>query len=151
MARFTHSFIVESDIGKVWKFYTNINHLIKITPQNMRLEILETEGDDIREGAECTLQARILTRSRWSSKITRLEPYEYVDEMSGGAFRSWKHLHRFRSAGQNKTEVIDQIEFELPFGVLGRAFEPYALRKLGEVFDYRKRATIRELSQKSQV
>ena len=151
MAQFTHSFTVDSEIETVWRFYTDISHLKKITPEKMGLEILKADGQEIRQGAKCTLEANIFGRSRWQAKITRLEPYEYVDEMSGGRFKSWRHLHRFRSAGSGKTEIIDEIDFELPLGYLGRLFERYALKSLAEVFDYRKRATIQELCHNSQV
>ncbi len=114
----------------------------------MSLTILSSDGSAIREGAECEFEATIVGRSRWRSKITHMKPYEYIDEMTGGIFKSWKHLHRFVRLGNQVTEVEDQIDFELPFGPLGRAFEPLASRRLTQVFEYRKTATISELGSK---
>lgn len=108
----------------------------------MHLEILRRDGNAIVEGAECEIEAAILMRTRWRSKITHFKPYEYVDEMTGGMFKSWRHLHRFAKVGENKTEVVDQIDFELPFGILGKIFESYAERRLDKVFQYRETATI---------
>jgi ligand-binding SRPBCC domain-containing protein len=58
---------------------------------------------------------------------TFLKAYEYVDEMLVGQFKKWRHLHKFRNIDGKQTEIIDEIEFELPYGILGKLFEGYAL------------------------
>ncbi len=63
----------------------------------------------------------------WHSKVTFLKAYEYVDEMLVGQFKKWRHLHKFRNIDGKQTEIIDEIEFELPYGILGKLFEGYAL------------------------
>ena len=55
----------------------------------------------------------------WHSKITFLKKYEYIDEMLAGPFKKWRHLHKFHSIDGKQTEIIDEIEFELPYGILG--------------------------------
>jgi ligand-binding SRPBCC domain-containing protein len=37
-----------------------------------------------------------------------------------------------------QTEVIDEVEFELPFSILGKLFEGYAYKQLQNTFEYRK-------------
>src|SRR5215207_8083420 len=44
-----------------------------------------------------------------------------------------------------KTEVVDQVDFELPYGILGKLFEGYAYNQLRKIFDHRKIATIKNL------
>jgi hypothetical protein len=41
--------------------------------------------------------------------------------------------------------VIDEIDFELQYGFLGRMFEGYAYRQLEQIFEHRKQATIKAL------
>jgi len=78
--------------------------------------------------------------------ITSLKPYEYVDEMLSGPFKKWKHLHKFHDLDHGqKTEVVDQVDFELPYGILGKLFEGYAYSQLRKIFDHRKIATIKNL------
>jgi ligand-binding SRPBCC domain-containing protein len=84
----------------------------------------------------------------WHSKITFLKAYEYVDEMLAGQFNKWRHLHKFRSIDGKQTEIIDEIEFELPYGILGKLFEGYAYKQLHNIFEYRKIATVKELENK---
>ena len=46
---------------------------------------------------------------------------------------------------QKQTEVIDEIDFELPYNAVGKLFEGYVNRRLEKFFDYRKAATIKSL------
>jgi len=90
-------------------------------------------------------------RTKWHSKITSCSvsshQCEYVDEMLTGPFKKWRHLHKFNDSDNSKTqtEVIDEIDFELPCGRIGKLFDGYAYRKLQKLFYYRKLATIRAL------
>jgi ligand-binding SRPBCC domain-containing protein len=143
--RFRHAFIIKCSIERVWDFYTDIKHLEFITPTEMQLRIIRATSQRLGEGAEVWLSGKLVTRSTWHSKVTYLKPYEYVDEMLSGRFKTWRHLHRFRKVGEDQTEVIDEIEFELPYGMLGKVFERYACRQLRSVFTHRREATIRAL------
>lgn len=145
MRTFRHNFTVTADIEKVWKFYTDINHLKIISPPQMQIQLVKSTHQQLVAGSEVWLTGILLTRSNWHSKITKLAPYEYVDEMLTGRFRIWKHLHAFRKLGDKTTEVIDEIDFELHYGWLGRLFEGYAYSQLEKIFEHRKQATIKAL------
>lgn len=59
-------------------------------------------------------------RQSLTSKITEFEyPLYFVDEMLSGAFKSFRHEHRF-TAHYDKTLMADIFIFESPFGILGR-------------------------------
>jgi ligand-binding SRPBCC domain-containing protein len=142
MKKFRHSFIVDAEIERLWEFYTNIKHLEVISPPSLKLEIVKTTHQQLETGSEVWLSGKLLTRSNWHSKITSLSRYEYVDEMISGRFRVWRHVHLFNSLGNKKTEVVDEIEFELHHGLIGRLFEGYVSRQLEKVFAHRKEVTI---------
>jgi ligand-binding SRPBCC domain-containing protein len=55
-------------------------------------------------------------------------PRRFVDEQRKGPFRSFRHEHRFESV-EHGTRLIDDVEFEAPFGVLGRAVERLVLAR----------------------
>ena len=105
------------------------------------MRLIKSTHTVLVEGSEVWLAGKLLTESRWHSRITSLKPYEYVDEMLTGRFKIWKHVHGFRELDDRTTEVIDEIDFELPYGFLGRCFEGYVLRRLEQAFAYRKQAT----------
>lgn len=144
MRTFRHSFTVNADIDRVWEFYTDIGHLSIISPPRMQIRLVKSTHQKIVQGSEVWLTGILLTRSNWHSIITSLAPYEYVDAMLAGRFRVWKHVHAFRKQG-DATEVIDEIDYELHYGLLGRLFEGYVYSQLEKIFAHRKEATKKAL------
>jgi ligand-binding SRPBCC domain-containing protein len=146
---FRQSFIVKSPIEKVWHFYTDIKHLEIITPKEIELKIISTTHQNIVQGQEIWVSGRIFEkirrRMKWHSRITSLKAHEYTDEMLSGPFKKWRHLHRFRDIVGKQTKIIDEVEFELPYGILGMLFEGYAYKQLQNIFEYRKKATVKAL------
>ena len=59
-------------------------------------------------------------RQTLTSKITEFDyPNYFVDEMVSGAFKSFRHEHRFVRQG-GETQMTDIFSFESPLGLLGR-------------------------------
>jgi ligand-binding SRPBCC domain-containing protein len=143
---FRSSFVVDAPIDKVWDFYTDLHHLEVITPKEMDFKIIESSSSQITHGQTASLSGKLLTRITWKTKITSCKPYTYVDEMSKGLFKHWKHTHVFHKINEKQTRITDEIEFELPCGRIGKLFERYAQNRLGKIFVYRQSATIRALS-----
>ncbi|MCD2258985.1 SRPBCC family protein [Psychroserpens luteolus] len=55
-----------------------------------------------------------------TSKITQFDPpYYFVDEMVSGAFKSFKHEHRFQIENDG-TVMVDTFYFQSPFGIFGK-------------------------------
>ena len=83
---------------------------------------------------------------RMTSRITEMEPpSRFVDEQVRGPFRRFRHVHEFSedSAG---SVMVDRIEFEAPFGVVGRAVEKLVLaRYLRNLIESRNRYLAGEL------
>ncbi|MDJ0317363.1 SRPBCC family protein [Arthrobacter antibioticus] len=66
---------------------------------------------------------------RMTSRITQMEaPNYFIDEQVKGPFRKFRHVHEF-SEDTEATTMIDQIEFEAPFGLLGRLVEKLILAR----------------------
>ncbi len=64
-----------------------------------------------------------------TSKITEFErPDYFIDEMTQGAFKSFKHQHRFIET-KGVTEMIDVFEYKSPFGYIGRLVDYLFLKK----------------------
>jgi len=147
---------VNCPIDRVWEFYTDIKHLDIITPREIDLKIINTTSQKLTQGSEIWLEGKIITmisKNKWHSMITSysVSPQQclYVDEMLTGPFKIWRHLHKFydddNNNNQKQTKVIDEIDFELPYGIIGKLFDGYAYRRLEKLFCNRKLATIRAL------
>ena len=150
MRTFKHSFVVNSPIDRVWEFYTDIKHLEIITPAEIELKITKGTSQKLIQGSEFWLEGKLLIfKRRWHSVIRSIKPYQYLDEMLTGPLKKWRHLHKFNdiymNEDQEQTEVIDEVDFELPYGAVGKLFEGYVCKRLEEFFDYRKAATIESL------
>lgn len=64
-----------------------------------------------------------------TSKITEMDLYDYfVDEMIKGNFKSFKHEHSFIEKN-GKTVMIDNLIYEIPFGIFGKFFDWLFLKK----------------------
>jgi ligand-binding SRPBCC domain-containing protein len=120
-----------------------------ITPKEIELKIISTTNQNIVQGQEIWVSGKIFEkirrRMKWHSKITFLKAHEYIDEMLSPPFKKWRKLHRFHSIDGKQTEVIDEVDFELPYGILGKLFEGYAYKQLKNTFEYRKIATVKAL------
>ena len=137
-------------IDRVWEFYTDIKHLEIITPTEIELKITSATSQKLTQGSEFWLEGKLMiSKRRWHSIIKSIEPYKYLDEMLTGPLKEWRHLHKFNDINinnnQKQTEVIDEVDFELPYNPVGKLFEGYVSRRLVKFFDYRKAATIKSL------
>ncbi|MGO4709906.1 cell division protein [Chryseobacterium sp. 2TAF14] len=63
-----------------------------------------------------------------TSKIINMKkPYQFTDIMLKGTFKSFKHQHLFKQEGDN-TIMTDILEFESPFGIIGKIFNRIFLK-----------------------
>jgi uncharacterized protein (TIGR01777 family) len=71
---------------------------------------------------------------------------QFVDRLVSGPARRWVHTHRFRSTGPSSSIVEDSVDFEVPFGPLGRCI---VRRQLPTMFAFRHRRTHGDLVRQS--
>ncbi len=77
----------------------------------------------INEGEHVTWQAKHLFKTRMLKiRITKMQiPFFFEDVMEQGDFKKFEHRHHFKPA-QNGTIVIDELEFDSPYGFIGKVF-----------------------------
>jgi ligand-binding SRPBCC domain-containing protein len=82
----------------------------------------------INEGEQVTWQAKHLYKIRlFTSKIIQMElPNYFIDEMIKGDFKSFIHQHHFKQV-TNGTIMIDVLNFETPYGIIGRLLNTFYL------------------------
>ena len=63
-------------------------------------------------------------------EVTAFDLNEMVEiKQNLGFFESWKMTQRFIEREDNKTQLIDEIEYELPLGVIGLFLSDLIIRK----------------------
>jgi ligand-binding SRPBCC domain-containing protein len=66
---------------------------------------------------------------RLTVKITEMEsPASFTDEMVSGAFKRFKHVHRFLEQ-EGMTIMEDEFDYRAPLGLLGRVADVLFLKK----------------------
>ncbi|MGA2673620.1 MAG: SRPBCC family protein [Terracidiphilus sp.] len=82
-------------------------------------------------------------RASWMARITEFEwNSHFCDEQVRGPFALFRHRHGIRTEfrdGVEGTLVSDEIEYELPYGLLGRLGGGILRRKLAQSFAYRQK------------
>jgi ligand-binding SRPBCC domain-containing protein len=122
MAVVESSFLVRAPLKAVWEFHNDPRALPKIMPDLFGLAIEEYD-QPMRAGSRVRLSMGAgPLRRRWVLQVIAHEPpRQFVDEQlpGQGPFKRWRHTHRFEPA-KDGTLILDRIEYELPFGVLGK-------------------------------
>lgn len=85
---------------------------------------------------------------RWIAEHTAYEPGRmFRDEQTSGPFARWVHTHRFEPRSETTSELIDQIEYELPLGGLGSFFGGgFTTSTLERMFAFRHALTLSDLT-----
>lgn len=119
---------INAPIEKVFDLSRDID-LHKLSTQKTKEEAIsgKTEGL-ISLGESVTWRAKHFgVWLKHTSKITEFDkPNYFVDEMTKGAFKSFRHEHRFQEM-KSVTLMTDILEFESPLGFIGRFFNKLVL------------------------
>lgn len=142
-------FIKESPIAappeRVFAFHESPGALEKLTPPWERVEVV-SGGDSIRPGARVVLRTKLgPARLTWVAEHTEYAPpHLFADRQVSGPFASWYHRHHILDDGRGGTLLRDEVDYELPLGLLGRLMGgAFVARKLRRMFDYRHEVTTR--------
>ncbi len=134
--------LAPQSISEVFEVFEDPANLARITPPWLNFQIVSPQPVAMRKGATIEYTIRWLgVPVHWKTRITEYEPpFYFVDEQEQGPYVLWRHRHTFRP-GTNGTLVVDQVEYILPLGPLGRLAHRLLIGKqLREIFEYRQEA-----------
>lgn len=130
--------IIQGPIDRVFDLARSIDTHVATTSKTAEKAVAGRTRGLLGYGESVTWEAKHLGRKqRLKVQITEFDrPNMFVDEMVTGAFRSLRHVHRFKSIAPDQTEMTDEFVFRAPMGPLGiiaeRAFLTGYLRKFVE-------------------
>jgi len=134
--------VVGGDLPAVFGFFKSPLNLEAITPRWLRFRVIHASDPEVREGTRIAYRLRVQGFPlRWESRITEYsENAMFADEQLVGPYRRWYHRHLFHAV-PGGVAIEDVVEYQLPFGLLGRLVHAALVRRqLAEIFDYRTRA-----------
>jgi ligand-binding SRPBCC domain-containing protein len=130
---------VPRPLAEVFDFFSKAENLQELTPAFLHFRILSVDPAPVRKGTliKYSLRWRIFP-IRWTTEIIEWEPpYRFVDVQLKGPYKLWHHEHRFVAEG-NGTRIIDEVQYQLPFGVFGSIAHSLKVKKDVEaIFVYR--------------
>lgn len=123
---------------EVFAFFSDARNLELLTPDWLRFHV-QTIPRAIATGVH--IQYRLKWHGiplRWITEITRWNPpHDFEDIQLSGPYKLWHHRHRFQELNGG-TEMIDVVQYALPFGFLGRIAHALQVRRnVEQIFDYR--------------
>jgi ligand-binding SRPBCC domain-containing protein len=145
--RLHHEQLVSRPLAEVADFFSRAENLALLTPPAMRFQLLTPLPLEMRDGTliEYSLRVRGLPL-RW---ISRIEEWQdgagFADRQLRGPYKHWLHRHSF-TAVDGGTKVTDDVEYELPLGLLGELGGLALVRHdLEKSFEFRHAAVARLL------
>jgi ligand-binding SRPBCC domain-containing protein len=139
---------IEAPIERVFDLSRSIN-LHKISTADTQEQVIDGVMTGlINKDESVTWQAKHLFKQRrFSAKITAMEkPFSFTDEMIQGDFKSFYHEHHFKPTN-NGTIMIDVLEFESPYGIVGKLFNSIYLRQYLQHFLLKRNEVIKDYAE----
>jgi len=120
---------IKADIHHVFDLARDIDLHQKSTSKTNEKAIAGRTSGLIEQEETVTWRAKHLGfYQTHTSKIISMEkPNQFTDIMLKGTFKSFKHQHIFKQRGKN-TIMTDILEFESPFGIIGKLFNKFFLK-----------------------
>ncbi|WP_067150722.1 SRPBCC family protein [Pseudotamlana agarivorans] len=121
---------IHSDIKTCFDLARSIDMLKESLKQTKEIPIAGKTTGLISEGEWVSWEANHLgVVQHLTSKIVAFEsPYYFVDEMVLGAFKSYRHEHRFKEKN-GITIMTNTFHFESPLGILGKIINKLFLKR----------------------
>jgi ligand-binding SRPBCC domain-containing protein len=149
MGHFEQSIIIAAPVDVVFHFHDDAKNLLRITPPELRTSIISTEGKPGR-GHRVRLrmwQLGILPVTVLVEFVEYDPPRRLVDVQIEGPFRLWRQTRLFEPV-PGGTRLTDSVEYELPFGLLGRIADRLVVAvQIRKMFSYRQNRTRALLTQ----
>ena len=138
------------DIETAWAFFSIPANLARITPPEMKFtEDSDAANQPVYEGMVLDFHVSPLfgIRMKWQSQITQVNPgRSFTDMQTKGPYRLWRHHHEY-IPNNDGVLVVDTVDYQLPYGLLGRLAHGIVRRKLEHLFEYRHRVLAKYFNQ----
>lgn len=124
---------------EVFAFFVEASNLEALTPNFLRFRILTPRPIHMHPGTLIDYELQLFRLPlRWRTCIETFDPPQrFTDIQLTGPYQRWHHLHEFFEVSGG-TLMLDQVDYALPLGILGKvAHACFVRRTLERIFDYR--------------
>jgi ligand-binding SRPBCC domain-containing protein len=141
--RFKKESVIKASAERVFAFHEAPDAFERLQPPWQKSEVVQPPTS-LEVGTQVILRVKV--GPFWQTLVAEHVEYEpgkmFADRLVEGPFAQWLHRHIVTPRGPDECVLTDDIEYELPLGVLGRAFGGwFAQRNLERLFEYRHQVT----------
>jgi ligand-binding SRPBCC domain-containing protein len=130
-------------LEELWDFFMQPSNLMQITPPEVKFKVL-SKPEEIKLMKQGLIICYKISPflgiyMNWTTEITELKEKEFfVDVQISGPYKKWIHRHNFKAI-EGGVEMTDELEYEMPFGFLGKiAHTLFVQKQVEKIFKYRK-------------
>jgi uncharacterized protein (TIGR01777 family) len=145
---FTHRSPMPVSADALYAWHARPGAFERLNPPFDPVEVEERAGG-LEVGARTVIRMKVgPVHQRWVAEHTAHEPGRmFRDEQRDGPFARWVHTHRFEPKPDGTSELVDEVEYELPLGGLGALFgSGFTRATLERMFAYRHAVTRADLA-----
>lgn len=143
MHTFKCSIVIKATPEAVFDFHTNVQNILKITPPGIKVTIMQ--ADPPQKGQIVVLRVKqfgFFTSTMQMEFVEFERPSLLSDRQIRGPFKSLFQRRTFTETTNGDTLLTDLFEYELPFGILGKAVQRLFVGKIVEkMFEFRQKTT----------
>ena len=134
--------VMPASADEVFAYHARPGAFRRLAPPWQKMRVLEETGDVTGGRVAFDVWFGPVKR-RWVAEMGSAMPgRQFVDRQVEGPFASWEHVHRFVPIDDERSELIDHIEFSLPAGGLTDSVgEGPAGKTLSRLFRFRHERT----------
>src|SRR5437868_15258077 len=126
-----HSITIAAPIEAVFDFHLDQQNLSLISPPWMKTRFIRETGSGIGKIVEVEVVQYNIFPSKW---IVRTEEYDrpvrLTDLMLSGPMKHFRHERTFSQPCESLTELKDHLEYEVPFGFIGKFADQVSIKKM---------------------
>ncbi len=141
--QFVKSSVIRAPAKTVFAFHEAPDAFARLQPPWQKSEIIKPPSS-LEVGTIVVLRTKV--GPFWQTIEAEHVAYEpgvmFADRMNRGPFARWLHRHTVTERGPDECTLTDDIEYELPFGAVGRLLGGRIARgQLDKLFAYRHETT----------
>lgn len=143
--QFRKESLIAASAARVFAFHEEPGAIESLQPTWMNTRIVQPPTS-LAVGTVVIVEMRI--GPFWQRVVAEHIAYEaghlFRDRMVQGPFSKWEHTHRVEPVTESSCHLIDEIEYELPLGLLGTLLGGNIARhQLERLFEFRHEVTRR--------
>jgi uncharacterized protein (TIGR01777 family) len=134
--------VMPASADEVFAYHARPGAFRRLAPPWQKMRVLEETGDVTSGRVAFDVWVGPVKR-HWVAEMGSAMPgRQFVDRQLDGPFASWEHVHRFVPIDDERSELLDHIEFSLPAGGLTDSVgEGPAGKTLARLFRFRHERT----------